>query len=399
MCTHTSSLQWHRSDYRAYFLWPVVALLTAAVGELFVGFSDRLAAWPFAISLLLIGMSHGAVDLVLTGRLTGATSAAETFARFCPYLGIMVGSLAALIAWPMATLAVFVCLSAIHFGFADSADLEDRGHVDQRSDVVRVVRGLSRGFWIVGLPLMVWPKTSLSFAQEIERFVGHSATSVDPRLLSAAAVVLVGSAVLANICLWGQQLLSGQRSVVATDFLETVTLGISLSVLSPLFGLGLYFLIWHSWRHLRRVSAFLYGETMLNGARLLQLHRASLPLLIPSLLCIAVLVVWRFETVTVSSFSVAAVATFTVVTLPHHFLVERLFDESRFGEPRTADSATAASPSGGLQSTGAQNIGAPSTGTQSTGSQSVESFTHQPLVVPNQQLARRNSAALQSNRE
>ncbi|MEV6841782.1 Brp/Blh family beta-carotene 15,15'-dioxygenase [Streptomyces sp. NPDC051133] len=79
---------------------------------------------PYAVSAgiavagIALGLPHGAVDHLLPPR---RTSARRAFLSLCNYVAAATAMAAVVMEWPRIGLLVFLLVSAIHLGAADSA--------------------------------------------------------------------------------------------------------------------------------------------------------------------------------------------------------------------------------------------------------------------------------------
>ncbi|MEO0631163.1 MAG: Brp/Blh family beta-carotene 15,15'-dioxygenase, partial [Planctomycetota bacterium] len=109
-------------------------------------------AWIWAVSLLIIGMPHGAYDLAAIHRLT-ARRLGRTSAVFSAYTAIMLACVAAFVVAPTVTLAAFLVLTAHHFGISDS--VATRG--GQRHGWFAHAAGFARGLVVISSPFAFQP--------------------------------------------------------------------------------------------------------------------------------------------------------------------------------------------------------------------------------------------------
>jgi hypothetical protein len=113
------------------------------------------------------------------------------------------------------------------------------------------------------------------------------------------------------------------------DAAETLVIVLAAAVLHPLFSVGLYFIAWHSWRHARRLAEFVTGARVGPLRSLLATHRASLPLLLPTVAATVAVAWWVAPGRTVWWVAIVAIAAYVVVTPSHHVLVERMHARRR----------------------------------------------------------------------
>ena len=100
-------------------------------------------------------------------------------------------------------------------------------------------------------------------------------------------------------------------------------LGLGL-IADPLLAVGAYFLMVHGFRQSAALGGELASEREPSlGRRLAALHRAALPLLIPSWLALAVLIL-LIQPTAARDLAILSLAVYVVATPPHHLYHEVL---------------------------------------------------------------------------
>ena len=316
---------------------PLVSLLAVLVFVLFTGpnLTATLAPWPFLISFLLLGMPHGAMDLWVAGRLTrGVESDGPTklfdvatwrcaIGRFGGYLAWMGVSLAMVLLAPdLATLLFFV-LTVVHWGLGDQ-------WATQRCEM-RVAPGwwmagafiVARGCLVLGPAFAHDPFSAWAPFAAVASF-GTGTLVSDPASLApiGAAICAIGFvlAVVAAVWRWRHDGATG----ALLDLVEHAVVAAVCFLAAPLFAVGCYFMLVHSWRHAARLgcSAALVGSAAASrpAAGMLRVHLLSLPLLVPTaVICLAA--AWHLEAPpSADAICASMIAFFMISTLPHHLL-------------------------------------------------------------------------------
>jgi Brp/Blh family beta-carotene 15,15'-monooxygenase len=249
-----------RPAVRAAVVWPsraVVLLLTAAfaAGLGVPGWAQYL---PFAASLVLFGLPHGAVDHLVPARLAGrAADWRSVLGVVLLYLALSGLCLALWFTGPAAAFVLFVCVTVFHWGAGDLHALLFFG-----PDGLREMGPASRALLIVlrgCLPMLV----SLLFFPDAYRRVAAAAVGLfgaDAEPLSWAFSLAfrleVGAAlavVAAVFLLRAAGDLAGGRRALLTVALETLLLFAFFSLVPPVLAVGLYFTLWHAPRHVARL--------------------------------------------------------------------------------------------------------------------------------------------------
>ncbi len=318
-----------RTDWLFYTLPVVILLACSGIEILLPGISTQIAGWPFLISLVLIGLPHGAADWAVSLKLHSTTNWGLGLLKFSGYLGFMVTMLALILFFPLMSLFVFAGISLWHFGRADQKDYQEQfgNHIFSKSNGFLFL--LSRGGLILGLPLFLHSEESLFVVNRLLWTMGAtiSWTDSEPLFFGAGIIVLLSLTgtgfVLLQFC--------HKKTMRPFEMLltETLVLGLTFWVLHPLFAMGIYFLTWHSWKHLRRLNLFLFGPSSISSWKnlwisLVSIHKQSLILLLPTLVIYGLLVLWRLPEWNPVDASVLTLAIFASVTLSHHLLIEKM---------------------------------------------------------------------------
>jgi Brp/Blh family beta-carotene 15,15'-monooxygenase len=318
-------------EQRVFSDLPLVLFTGFMLAELWApGLSDSYAGWPLVISLFFVGMPHGAVDLAINTQLRGKRDAniLKQLTAFQGYVVTLVASTILFLTHPPAALLVFVILSCLHFGLADARDLELRSRAPTPSSVI-LISALSRGTLVIALPFFFSTNASLDVFRDVVRIAGGTTGELQPATVTATAALACGCAALLHLVVTSFRLFHGEWTTAIFEVVETGVITCAFALLNPLFAMGLFVLAWHSWRHMRSVTAFLDERlgrrscTRLLTA-VLDVHRYALPLLIPTTVVYIFIAAWCLDTWTSTSLAAVTIAVFVVVTLPHHFLVERL---------------------------------------------------------------------------
>ena len=315
----------------AFRLFPLCVMLVLGVaGWLWdAEWSARYAAWPWVVSLVCVGLPHGAADLAVARRRMSGRQLAVAASGYVAVLGV---SLLAFVAAPVIVLPAFVLLSAWHFGLP--------------------VGGLA-----IGVPLVVWPGVTGDVANEVAAVVGgqQQFATADVRGLGLAIVAVSLVVLMRDGARTARD--SGRQGAVA-DVLNASVITLLAITTDPLFSIGVFFLCWHAWREMPHVASDITGSTSNREARgsvqargafgpslrgpatrlvpppsrratrcpgdlpriLAHVHLAALPLLVPTWLALAI--AWwllpepRVEH-SLRGLAILSLAAYVVVTPPH----------------------------------------------------------------------------------
>ncbi|CAN5740381.1 Brp/Blh family beta-carotene 15,15'-dioxygenase [soil metagenome] len=237
---------------------PSWVLMSALVLLLLAGL--EVSGWvqyvPFALSLVFLGLPHGAVDHLVPGRLSaGGVSAGSITAVTLLYL-VLAGIY--LTFWyfaPVAAFVFFIALTWFHWGQGDLYSNIAFLRIRPSTRTSKALTVLVRGGLPMLVPLLAFPEVYSDVAETIVGLFsvpGELAWLSDPAIRSIAGVIFSVS-ILATFA-WGYAI-SRQYSASAwgLDVAETVLLLTFFALAPPVFAVGIYFCLWHAPRHIARL--------------------------------------------------------------------------------------------------------------------------------------------------
>jgi Brp/Blh family beta-carotene 15,15'-monooxygenase len=293
------------------YAWP--AYLTLAVGAGLALTSPGLV-WreryvPLLLSLVVFGVPHGAVDHLVPGWVAGRRLARRATVRLLAgYVALTAGGLVLWMTCPLAALALFFGVTVLHWGSAELAWVRRPPHP--------WAFVLARGAVPVLVPAIAFPG---AFAAAVRAllvvFMSH------PPTLALGPGWRVGALLLlAAICLRG----AGRD---ARERLELAGLLAFFALVTPVFAVGLYFLAWHSWRHILRLGALepqaagllADGRTGAAVARILVLALPCTAIALTGLAALGVALAAHLASA--PALTAVALALIAALTVPHTVLV------------------------------------------------------------------------------
>ncbi|MCT9094812.1 Brp/Blh family beta-carotene 15,15'-dioxygenase [Haloarchaeobius sp. HME9146] len=210
---------------------------------------------PLLVSILVLGLPHGAVDHLVPARVDSGTSVRRSVVLVSGLYALLGGIY--LLGWflaPVAAFAFFILLTWAHWGQGDLYCL----HVlsDGRYPTTPVHRLLTvavRGALPMLVPLVAFPGAYESvLAATVGLFGADPATVAWAFTPGTRIAVAVGFAVLVT----GSLVLGARSPDPATwkrDATEVGLLSFFFAVVPPVLAIGVYFCVWHSLRHIVRV--------------------------------------------------------------------------------------------------------------------------------------------------
>ncbi|MGF1484527.1 MAG: Brp/Blh family beta-carotene 15,15'-dioxygenase [Opitutales bacterium] len=224
-----------------------------------------LPAWllylPFLISVVLFGLPHGAVDHLVAAQLSGQRGKVRAIAGIC--LVYLVVALLVMGLWWLAPVFCgigFLLLTLWHWGTGDLYWLMRRGAIKSDEISLAAAAVLLRGGVPVLLPFLFWPQASMDVVRSLVGLFDSPialplAVPLTGQVVIGAAFVLVGSFYIYRKYAPKDNFRSSRSNHI--DLLELAALLVFFALTPPIFAVGIYFVFWHSLRHLARLLIFL----------------------------------------------------------------------------------------------------------------------------------------------
>jgi Brp/Blh family beta-carotene 15,15'-monooxygenase len=216
---------------------------------------------PLAVSVVVLGVPHGAVDHLAVPRSRGEAVTRRWLAAVGG-LYLVAGGLYALV-WftaPVAAVVGFILLTWAHWGQGDLyplVALTPDGYPGGR--LHRLLTALTRGSLPMLVPLVAFPdQYELVVGTLVGLFDAGAAealsaafTAETRRLVGLALAALAGTTLAVGLASTD----AGDRRGWLLDAGETLLLVAFFASVPPILAVGLYFCVWHSLRHVARLLA------------------------------------------------------------------------------------------------------------------------------------------------
>ncbi|MEM6454353.1 MAG: Brp/Blh family beta-carotene 15,15'-dioxygenase [Acidobacteriota bacterium] len=250
--------------------------LTLIVGLIAVFVAPPLPAQlvALAIGVALLGVPHGALDHRLGRDLLAPRLGRAWGVVFgLGYLALGALVVALWIAFPAATLAGFLLLSAVHFGLGDVRR-------DGAGPGMYALEVLARGALPIALPIVAH---RAEVARVFDWLIGAQAATATPRLLDGVgdAALILAPALIAVAGRHAHRWLRDGATASRDVLLELAALAAILLLAPPLIGFLVYFCVWHSARHTLETIAQSMPARLDLG--LVRFARAAAPLSLATL--------------------------------------------------------------------------------------------------------------------
>ena len=217
---------------------------------------------PFVLSLILLGLPHGAVDHLVPWRLSGRTLRRSVVGVGALYLILMSLYLALWASFPAAAFVLFILLTWFHWGQGDLHALVALVAAGRRGP--RFSRALTvfvRGGLPMLVPLLAFPEVYREIAASTTGVFGSGSPDAlapvfDPGFRLTAGAAFAAAALLSTY-------LGYRRSIPywRVEAAEVVLLGAYFFLVPPVLAVGLYFCLWHAARHVARLMLLDKGST------------------------------------------------------------------------------------------------------------------------------------------
>lgn len=219
---------------------------------------EALLYAPFAASLVLFGLPHGALDHLVPSRLAGRRPDARGVLGVAfLYVALSGICLALWFTVPIFAFAAFICLTAYHWGAGDLHALLFFGPPALRR-TGRPTRALllaGRGCVPMLVPLAFFPDAFRGVAADVAGLFGAGVVGLslifEPGVRGALLAGLAATLALALVL--ASRDLGRQRRRLLPVVGETVLLFVFFAVVPPVLAVGVYFTAWHAPRHIARL--------------------------------------------------------------------------------------------------------------------------------------------------
>lgn len=256
-----------RKAAESYAIRPgwVALLLTMAVSLVLGDIPLVYQYAPLVVSVLLIGLPHGAVDHLVMPRQHGDSLTVRWLA-LVGVLYLVLGGVYGMVwfVWPVGAFVFFILLTWFHWGEGELyplADIVGTSYLSRPGQAALTI--VVRGGAPMLLPLVAFPEQYQFVATSlVGLFDAGAADALAPlfegrvRLLVAAGY---GLAATVTIVL-GYYRAEGQRPWLV-DVGEIALLTVYFLTVPPILAIGIYFCFWHSLRHVVR-TVLLHDESV-----------------------------------------------------------------------------------------------------------------------------------------
>ncbi|HKL16177.1 MAG TPA: Brp/Blh family beta-carotene 15,15'-dioxygenase [Balneolaceae bacterium] len=292
--------------------------LTFILGALFFpSFIKSAEIWVVVLSVLIIGIPHGAIDHIMAAELFSLNQTLKDHLIFySSYLLIMFIIGALWIFLPEAGMALFLIISIYHFGQADMEDF-----LKEREPVNRLFYS-ARGLLIIGLIVFSEPTTTYPIMADAMQMNTLVLSDFMPSA-NSSLWILIGFYGLISV--FG--IVTGRVENVPNFVIDSLLLTLFLWVTGPLIGFAVYFALWHSAGHINEMREFF--ESRGKSLSVAQFYKKATPFTLVSIVGLLLLLLINVQINLENRFLSLMFILISVLTLPHMLIVEKMYDEKK----------------------------------------------------------------------
>ncbi len=247
-----------------YPAWAAMGLVLLATVLLPAPTVERIAPYTFLLSLIFLGLPHGAWD----HRVIAAAHDTHLTWR---HLAVVCAGYSALVAFygvgwllaPGPCFLLFIAISWLHWGQGDAAYLRLWLSPDTRTPSRTApppwLTWLVRGGAPILLPVFRFPNAFARIASGVTALFGRGQTAAEwlPSPQTRVAGCLFLAAIVAAYLIYLLRAYargdSASRAAAREDAAEVVFLYGVFAIANPIFAVGVYFCFWHGLRHIGRL--------------------------------------------------------------------------------------------------------------------------------------------------
>jgi len=303
------------SDKRLNLITACTALVFILGALFFPSLIKSAEIWVVVLSVLIIGIPHGAIDHIMAAELFSLNQTLKDHLLFyASYLLVMFIIGALWIFLPEAGMALFLIISIYHFGQADMEDF-----LSDRSPVNRLFYS-ARGLLIIGLIVFSEPTTTYPIMADAMQMNTLILSDFMPSANSSLWIV-IGLYCLIS----GFGIVTGRFENVTNFIVDSLLLTLFLWVTGPLVGFAVYFALWHSAGHINEMREFFKSRG--KSLSVAQFYKKATPFTVVSIIGLLLLLFINIQINLENQFLSLMFILISVLTLPHMLIVEKMYDE------------------------------------------------------------------------
>jgi len=275
---------------------------------------------PMLASVLLFGLPHGAIDHLVVLGLANSSLSLKALALVCLiYLSFVVVMLCLWWGAPLVAVILFLAITIYHWGRADLAfeGLLNPEALQATPRILKFNHSFLRGILPIGIPFLSFPDATEAILNSCSIAFGYKYElgATLPFVILIFLLLLLFS----EIAFLRYQ--GVQRTVRLVEDLGLIAFFV---LVPPLLAVGLYFCLWHGFRHVLRLIRYEgnQGDCETSLARFKQFYSQALPFTLASILILAIVLLLLRGSVDLSVFTGIYLVVISSLTVPHLLVVE-----------------------------------------------------------------------------
>lgn len=237
-----------------YPVWTVLLLTSFTL--LFFDIPIRYQFIPLAVSMVFLGLPHGAVDHLMIPRAKG-----EDFSlRWLAWISAVYFSLGMIylllwISYPVLAFVLFIVLTWFHWGEGELYIVQQLFMDRKMNSIQKILEVTVRGAAPMILPLIAFPEYYRMIADITVNLFTSNNISVTALLLPHESRALLFTAyIVTTVLLLATVYRNSGITAFAYSSVDILILTVFFITVPPILAVGLYFCLWHSARHGFRYS-------------------------------------------------------------------------------------------------------------------------------------------------
>lgn len=234
-----------------------VSLIAILVSIFRPDLAEASKYYIFATVMLLVGIPHGAVDHIISGKIYNLSNQISDQLKFyLPYLALI---LLMGIIWylsPITGFILFLLCTVYHFGQADFIHLN-------MSTALKNGLYISRGLMIMGLAIFVSPSVSFPIIESIMNIEITAGSIINQYSLEIAVAAMAQHFLLLTITSFScRKKMNTNNWYLLGDTILVCTL---FWFAEPIIAFAIYFGFWHSLGHVKELKDFISQQNKYWG--------------------------------------------------------------------------------------------------------------------------------------
>ena len=275
---------------------------------------------PMLASVLLFGLPHGAIDHLVVLGLAKRSLSLKALTLVCLiYLSFVVAMLCLWWLAPLVAVILFLGITIYHWGRADLAfeGLLNPAALQTTPRILKFNHSFLRGMFPIGIPFLAFPDATEAILNSCSIAFGYEyelGTTLPFIILIALILLLLSE--LAYLSYQGEQ-----RKLRLAEDLGLIAFFV---LIPPVLAIGLYFCLWHGFRHVLRLIRYVGSEDECGTAfsQFKRFYCQALPFTLASVLILAVVLLLLRGSVDLSAFIGIYLVVISSLTVPHLLVVE-----------------------------------------------------------------------------